>query len=341
MTGAPFVFVRPASASEVPSADASFVDVALLDMNHGWQNAGHDSIVALVRRLAGDFAPALEAAGARVRLISYDVRKAQVLPRLPGGPTLFVGTGGPGHLDPRLNAADDLEAGLICESADWEEPLFALFDAIDADAEAMLYAVCHSYGLLCRWSGVAAPVARTAAKGGPSIGIVDNVLTDDALAHPWFARLAAHLPDGRHFPVADSRHYDLIPQRKKLRRGTTAIAFETVRPGGPPGTAMTMCEFARKRDGVPRILGVNHHPEIPDAAALGLLLEAKVRSGEVTQDWYESRAALLATLQSGDHSEPARLLSAGYSFGFLVRDGLRELIEARGRRRGSALPAAL
>jgi len=338
---APFVVVRPQTPDEVPSPGASFVDVAVLDMNHGWENAGHDSIVALVRRLATDFAPALESAGAIVRLVSCDVRRRLVLPRPAKGPALFIGTGGPGHLDPRHNTRDDLEAGLIAESSDWEDPLFALFDAIDANDEAMLYAVCHSFGLLCRWSGVAAPVERTQAKGGASVGIVRNVLTAEALEHPWFSRLARHLPDRRHFPVADSRHYDLIPHRKRLPLGATAIAYEVEGAFGAPGEALTTCEFARGRSGMPRILGVNHHPEIPDAAELAVLLERKLASGEVTQDWYASRAALLQTLQRGDHSEPARLLAAGYSFSFLVRDGLRHLIEARDRNRGRAFPSAL
>ena len=268
------------------------------------------------------------------------MRHRQLLPE-PQGPALFLGTGGPGHVDPLKNRRDDLESGQTRESHEWEEPLFALFEAIDDNDDAMFYAVCHSFGLLCRWSGVAFPVLRGAAKGGASIGIVDNVLTPQALEHPWFKRLAAHLPDGRHFPVVDSRHYDLIPRRKKLPRGLTPIAYETQQRGGPPGEALTMCEFARKRDGLPRILGANHHPEIPDAAQLATLLERKLAAGEVTREWYESRAALTAALQAGDHSEPARLLAAGYSFAFLVRDGLRDLIEARGRRRGTAVPTAL
>ncbi|MBV8491423.1 MAG: hypothetical protein JO199_12930, partial [Candidatus Eremiobacteraeota bacterium] len=215
------------------------------------------------------------------------------------------------------------------------------FDDIEDNDAALMYAVCHSYGLLCRWSGVAKPVLRGASKGGPSIGVVDNVLTDQAVAHPWFSRLAAHLPDGRHLPVVDSRHYDLIPRRKKFPRGTTPIAYETNERGGPPGEALTMCEFARKANGTPRIFGANHHPEIPDATRLASLLQRKVATGEVTKEWYDSRAALIEALQADDHSEPARLLAAGYSFGFLVRDGLRDLIDARLQGRGTGISTAL
>ncbi|MGA8535282.1 MAG: hypothetical protein WB615_14330 [Candidatus Tumulicola sp.] len=311
----------------------------LLDMNHAWQNAGHDSIVALVRRLTADADASLSEAGVRVRLISYDVRRNHIVPPAPSGVALYVGTGGPGHLDPRMNLRDDVEAGEILESGEWEAPLFELYGAIERDERAMLYGVCHTFGLLCRWSGIAEPALRSEEKGGPSIGIVENVLSPQALEHPWFARLAAHLPDGRHFPIVDSRHYDLIARRSTFPRGITPIAYETVPPRGAAQPALTMVEFARKADGVPRIFASNHHPEIPDAIELAALLEGKLAGGEVTRDWYESRAALVDQLLRRNHSEPARLLAAGYSFGFLLRDGLRDAIEAA--RRGSSVSKAL
>jgi hypothetical protein len=337
----PLTFVRPRSRADIPPPSADFLDVVVLDMNHAWHNAGHDSIVTLVEGLASDLAPNLAAARATLRLISLDVRNRIILPPPPQGSALFIGTGGPGHLDPRLNRRDAVDEGEIYESSDWEEPLFALFDAIDENEHAMLYGVCHSFGLLCRWSGVAHPVIRGAEKGGPSIGIVENVLTSQALAHPWFARLASHLPDGRHIPVVDSRHYDLIPRRTKFPRGITPIAFEACGPDGEPGTALTMCEFARKPNGVPRVFAANHHPEIPNAAVLSALLEHKLTEGEVSTQWYASRAELVAQLQRDDHSEPARLLAAGYSFTFLIREALKELIEDRRQRRGRAVSGTL
>jgi hypothetical protein len=341
LTTTPFEYFRPRSDAEIPPPSPEFVDVVVLDMNHTWHNAGHDSIVALVAGLAADFAPNLAAARASLRLISLDVRNGHILPPPPRDAALFIGTGGPGHLDPRLNRRDAVDEGEIDESDDWEEPLFALFDAIDENERAMLYGVCHSFGLLCRWSGIAQPVLRGEAKGGPSIGVVQNVLTSQALAHPWFARLASHLPDGRHMPVVDSRHYDLIPRRAKLLRGITPIAFEAEKHSGEPGPALTMCEFARKPNGVPRVFAANHHPEIPTAAVLSTLLERKLAEGEVSPQWYASRAQLVAQLQRDDHSEPARLLAAGYSFTFLVREGIKELIEERRQRRGRTISGAV
>jgi hypothetical protein len=339
-----FEFVRPTARAGIPEPSAAFVDVHLLDMNHAWHNAGHDSIVGLVRRLASDADASLEEAGATVRVISYDVRRSFLLPAAPSGLAIYVGTGGPGHLDPRMNQRDDVDGGEIAESADWEGPLFEFYDAVKRDEGAMLYGVCHTFGLLCRWSGVAEPALRTAEKGGPSIGIVENVLSSQALTHPWFSQLAAQLPDGRHLPIVDSRHYDLIPTRPAFPHGITPIAYESPGRSEPAGAALTMCEFARKPNGVPRIFAANHHPEIPDALELAALLERKLGDGEVTRDWYESRASLVDTLLRQDHDETARLASAGYSFGFLLREGLRDAIDAaraEKARRGPTISTAL
>lgn len=333
-----FSIVRPQTPSEVPEPSAGFVDVHLLDMNAGWHNAGHDSIVWLVRRLAKDEESRLARAGAAVRLISYDVRRKMLVPGTPSGVSLYIGTGGPGHLDPRLNRRDDVDAGEILESDAWEAPLFAFYDAVKHDDRAMFYGVCHSFGLLCRWSGIARPAYRTAEKGGPSIGIVENVLTAQALAHPWFGQLSARLPDGRRLPIVDSRHYDLLPEGDAFPAGITPIAYES----SEHGAALTMCEFARKADGRPRIFAVNHHPEIADAAELGALLQHKFESGEVPREWYESRAGLIGALQERAGREELRLLAAGYSFGFLLREGLREAIDAApGSRGGSTISTAL
>jgi hypothetical protein len=271
------------------------------------------------------------------------VRNRLLLPSAPepGEFAIYLGTGGPGHLDPRKNVRDDVNRGEIAETDAWEAPLFALFDAIDRSPDAALYAVCHSFGLLCRWSNIAQPVLRDASRGGPSIGVVDNVLTPEALLSPWFSKLSAHLPDGVHMPIVDSRHYDLIPTRSSFPRDITAIGYETVERGGPAGPAITMVEFARKAGGTPRMFAANHHPEIPDFVELQALLDEKLESGEVSQAWHDERAQLIGLLQSSDHSEPARLLAAGYSFGFLVRDALRDAIEDRKARRGRAVTQAL
>src|SRR5204863_9632563 len=112
-------------------ADPQVIDVALLDMNHSWPNVGHDSIVHAILEAAEALAPQTQ--GLKVRVLSYDVRRRNAIPSAAGDRfELYLGTGGPGHLDPRLNDGVSEFAQGIRESADWEAPLFRLFDSIIA-----------------------------------------------------------------------------------------------------------------------------------------------------------------------------------------------------------------
>ena len=70
-----FRYARVESADQMPAADERCIDVALLDMNDGWPNLGHDSLVHAVMDSACDLIPALEGTGLRVRVLSYDVRR--------------------------------------------------------------------------------------------------------------------------------------------------------------------------------------------------------------------------------------------------------------------------
>src|ERR1043166_8669873 len=98
-----FEYVRVVDS--VPAAARDRIDVAILDMNHAWPNVGHDSLVHAVLEAAETLRDTLVAAGAKVRVISFDVRRALQIPAAPNGQfRLYVGTGGPGHLDPRKKA---------------------------------------------------------------------------------------------------------------------------------------------------------------------------------------------------------------------------------------------
>ena len=86
--------------------------------------------------------------------LSYDVRRGQLIPEPPGGRhVIYVGTGGPGHLDPAKNDGVSFGSQGISEDPSWEAPLFALFDRIRADRDAALLGVCHTFGVMCRWLG--------------------------------------------------------------------------------------------------------------------------------------------------------------------------------------------
>ena len=85
-----FEYVRVERREDLPAADPRTVDVAVLDMNHGWPNLGHDSIVHAVMDAACDVAPELRESGLRVRAISFDVRRSGVLPEAPAPVTMFT-----------------------------------------------------------------------------------------------------------------------------------------------------------------------------------------------------------------------------------------------------------
>src|SRR5438477_192189 len=188
-------YVRVERPADLPSADDRIIDVAILDMNHGWPNLGHASLVHAVQDAACDVSPLLEQASLRIRAISFEVRQRHMIPEAPGGRfALYVGTGGPGHIDPHCNDGSGERAQGIREDPAWEPRLFALFDRIRDAPDSALLAVCHSFGVMCRWSEEARPVLRPAAKGGKSAGILEYVLTDEAVRHPWFAQLAESYP---------------------------------------------------------------------------------------------------------------------------------------------------
>src|SRR5438045_9516609 len=97
-----FEYVR-VNGSE-PPPDPDRIDVAILDMNHSWPNVGHDSLVHAVLETAEEFRDRLVGNGMKVRALSYDVRRRFMIPDAPNGRFgLYIGTGGPGHPDPRKN----------------------------------------------------------------------------------------------------------------------------------------------------------------------------------------------------------------------------------------------
>jgi anthranilate/para-aminobenzoate synthase component II len=278
-----FEYVRVGDSE--PPVDRDRIDVAILDMNHSWPNVGHDSLVHAVLEAAEPLRETLAASGTKVRVLSYDVRRTLKVPQSPNGRfQLYLGTGGPGHLDPRENDGTSESSQGIVESAAWEAPLFHLFDDIAAHDSAMLLGVCHSFGLMCRWSGA----ARVELRAEKSSGMPENVLTPAAASHPWFQQFANGLDDACHFRVVDNRLFDLIAEQSS---NATVLAREEENSDG-----VTMIEFERAANGMPRILGVNHHPEIVDREHIMTVLEEKRARGEVTDAWYRERAETLRDL---------------------------------------------
>src|SRR5215213_9616385 len=142
-----FEYVR--ITDSVPARRRDRIDIALLDMNHAWPNVGHDSLVHNVREIAGHLREELQRIKTKVRMLSFDVRRRNMVPDSPNGRfQLYIGTGGPGHLDPRLNDGVSAFSQGVAETAEWEAPLFRLFDDILSSRTAAMMAICHSFGLV-------------------------------------------------------------------------------------------------------------------------------------------------------------------------------------------------
>ncbi len=311
-----FEYVRVDDSA--PAADANRLDVAVLDMNHAWPNVGHNAVVHAILDAAEQLRGALVGAGVKIRTLSYDVRRRGLLPPGPDGRfKLYVSTGGPGHLDPRQNDGLSPASQGVREGASWEAPLFHLFDAIIRHPDAALISICHSFGLMCRWSGVARPVLREVK----SSGLLLNVLSDAAEQHPWFSRFASELPDRRHFRVVDNRLFDLMVEDT---RGINCLAFE--KENSP---ALTMIEFARDANGeMPRIFGMNYHPEIIDCQHILTVLEEKRAHGDVNDTWYHERADTMQDLLQGENERQSRITSE-YTFLGPLRHSLARLVVER------------
>jgi hypothetical protein len=331
-----FEYVRVERPEDVPAADRCAIDVAVLDMNHGWPNLGHDSLVHAIMDASCEAIQALEDASLRVRVLSFDVRRSGLLPEGPGSRyALYLGTGGPGHIDPRANDGRAPFAQGVRENPAWEEPAFRLFDAIQADEEAALLAVCHTFGVLCRWSGAAFPVPRGPAKG-KCTGILENVLAGPAGDHPWFRRFARLLGPGARFRVVENRLFDLVP-RPDRPSWAVPLAFETLGIGGAPGVAVTMIEFARDRGGiVPRVFAVNHHPEIVDRFRQVMILKQKRDRGEVTEQWYRERLEILTGSYPHEDVDQRLHLTSDYTLLGPLRYHLFRQIRRRAESLGGA-----
>jgi hypothetical protein len=338
-----FAFLRADRPGDLPAPERGTVDVFVLDMNHGWPNIGHDAIVMAVRTAACDLTDVLIEAGLRVRVVSCDVRRGFAVPSLPDGRGgLYLGTGGPGHIDPALNDGGDGSQGIV-ESPAWETPLFTLFDAVQAHPDAALIGICHTFGVMSRWLGVADAVRRGSEKGGKSAGIVDTMLTPASAAHPWFGALAQAVADepghaGR-IRVLDSRLYDLMP-RASMAATVTPLAFE-VAADGTAGEAVTMWESARDRTGtMPRVFGVNHHPEIVNRARALRILWDKRSRGEVSHEWYRERADAMAATLRDDAADRGLDVTSRYTLFGPLRYHLERQVALRRLTPGSGRPSS-
>lgn len=309
--GLSLFYARVHTPADEPPPVPGVVDIAVLDMHHGYANLGHASIVESLLNYAHDERARRNGSAPAVRVLSYDVRAGHAIPTSVARFPLIVGTGGPGALDPRENDGVSPGSQGVCEDPAWEAPLFRFFDEVIRTEAAALLGICHSFGILSRWSGAARAELRPERKGGKSAGIVTNVLTDEAWAHPFFNDYFAE-NGGPEIKVLDSRLYDLLPTGNGFAR---PLAFECEPGGTRPGEAVTMLEFAHAPgSALPRVWGVNHHPEIGD---VGLQRERLLRlweNGGLTEAWFKERLSALEAWNASAAAEHGLQKTTSWTF---------------------------
>ena len=85
---------------------------------------------------------------------------------------------------------------------------------------------------------------------------------------------------------------------------------------------------------MPRIFGVNHHPEIVNRPRQLTILRKRMERGEVTPEWYEERVAAL-TEDIHDHGDRALHVTSSYT----LLAPLRHYLHREARRRAAAARA--
>lgn len=316
-------YARVDHPGDEPPPVRHVVDVAVLDMHHGFPNLGHASVVDRLMRFAVEERRRLGVRAPAVRVVSYDVRLGLAVPSGAARFALVVGTGGPGALDPRENDGLSPYAQGIREDPAWEAPLGRFFDTLLASAPTAFLGICHSFGLLARWAGLGRAVARPPAKG-KSAGVVENVLTAEAEAHPFFRGLRA-ASGGERIQVLDSRLFDILPTG---RASGIVLAHETG-PDGGPGEAMTMVELARFADGTPRVWAVNHHPEIGDAGEQRARLLRIADSRQLSEEWLGERMRALEAWSASASAERRLQITSSFTLEAPVRSALARALRER------------
>lgn len=316
-------YARVDRPGDEPPAVRSLLDVAVLDMHHGFANLGHASVVDRLMRIGQEERRRLGPGTPGVRVVSYDVRLGGAVPSSPSRFALVVGTGGPGALDPRQNDGVSPYAQGVREDPSWEAPLWRFFDGLRRSETTGFLGICHSFGLLARWAGFGRAVLRPAEKG-KSAGVVGNLLTEAARSHPWFGGLD-RASGGPTIQVLDSRLFDVLPSGS----GPGQVLAHESPPGGGRGEAITMVELDRHPDGLPRVWAVNFHPEIGDAGEQRARLLRIAASRQLSEEWLRERIDALEAWNASETAERKLQVTSSYTFEGPVRAILARALEAR------------
>jgi hypothetical protein len=97
-----------------------------------------------------------------------------------------------------------------------------------------------------------------------------------------------------------------------------------------------MIEFARDGGGLmPRVFGVNHHPEIiVNRAGQAAILQQKVERGEVTEQWAAERRGVLTRGERDEAAERSLQLTSDYTLLRPLRFHLQRQVRLRAESLG-------
>ena len=85
---------------------------------------------------------------------------------------------------------------------------------------------------------------------------------------------------------------------------------------------------------MPRILGVNHHPEIVNRPRQLTILRKRMERGAVTPEWYAERAKALTDIIGDERGDQLLHLTSSYMFLGPLRFHLYRQIRLRAERLG-------
>ena len=235
---------------DLPASDPRTIDVAVLDMNHGWPNLGHDSLVHAVMDAACDVAPELLrprgcacarspstcAARGCCRSRPGRASRSTSAPAVPATSTRAPTTA----CGPSRRASARTRRGRRRRSA--SSTPCRRDEQRGAPRASATPSACCAAGRARR-----RPVLRGPEKGKCS-GVLENVLTWDGAPAPLVpalrraARTGRAAARGREPPVRPDPAARRLPRRAACRSATRRCGV-----GGAPGEAVTMIEFARDR----------------------------------------------------------------------------------------------
>lgn len=204
--------------------------IAILDLYEGEANEGMRCIKELVEQFARD-------SRFNVSYDVFDVRGALQVPGLEYD--AYISSGGPG-------------SPIMSAGSPWEKRYFGLMEGIlehnhTSDEKKLLFLICHSFQIFCRYFNI----AHVSKRKSTSFGVMP--------VHKTRAGHQEHLLNPLHEPfwVIDSRDYQITSPNTEIiqKMGGHLLCIEKERPLIPLERAVMAIRFNNE------IIGTQFHPE--------------------------------------------------------------------------------